>query len=135
MPRFGILNFDPCLCYHAAMHRSCRRFVSLMLTIFLANMMAWSYSSEAMADWLTEERAQIVSGAVEASSSPANSHKDQQTCNHGCHAASHLQGQAPSPLPLFALDTAQLVFFDESFFLPLGIAQRQFRPPRLSSQA
>lgn len=117
------------------MHRSWRRLVSFMLTIFLANMMAWSYSSEALADWLTEERAQIVDVAIDSNTSPTDSHKDQQTCNHGCHAANHLQGQAPSSLLFLAPDIGPLVFMNESFILPLGVAQRQFRPPRYPTQA
>lgn len=104
-----------------------------MLTIFLANMMAWSFSSAALADWLTEEQAQIASVAVDTSTT--DSHPDEPTCNHGCHAASHLQGQASSSLPLFAPDAGRLVSLNELFFLPPGIAQRQFRPPRYSSQA
>ena len=115
------------------MQRSWRRLVSFLLTIFLANMMAWSFSSAALADWLTEERAQITN--LTADTHASDSHPDEPTCNHGCHAASHLQGQTSNSLPLFAPDAGRLVFLDKAFFLPPGIAQRQFRPPRYSSQA
>lgn len=116
------------------MNRFWRRFVSFLLTIFLANVMTWSYSSAAMADWLTEEQSEMV--AVAANSNSFDSHQqDQQTCNHGCHAVNHLQGQTPSTFVFFAPEMGRQVFLNESFFLPPGIAQRQFRPPRLSTQA
>lgn len=117
------------------MHRAFRRLVSLLLTISLVNGLAWSFSSDAMADWLTQEKTEMVADAAAVNSSPADTHRDEQTCNHGCHAASHLQGQVAASLPFFVPDTSVAVFVDESFFLPPGIAQRQFRPPRFFSQA
>lgn len=116
------------------MYRIRRRFVSFMLTIFLANMLAWSFSTEALADWMFEEQA-VSNVAGDTKTNPVDSHQTEKSCNHGCHAASHLQGQVPNALLFFAADTGLPIFLDESFFLPLGIAQRQFRPPRLFSQA
>ncbi|MHB1233918.1 MAG: hypothetical protein ACYCZQ_15235 [Burkholderiales bacterium] len=112
-----------------------QRFVSFLLTIFLANMLAWSFGSEALADWVTEEHAAVMSNVSDAmSGGPADSRQTEQTCNHGCHAVNHFQGQVSESLS-FAVPTVAALFLNESFFLPLGIAQRQFRPPKLSSQA
>lgn len=114
------------------MYRIRRRFISFLLTIFMANMLAWSFSVEAMADWIFEE--QSVSNAADLAKTD-QAPPAEQTCNHGCHVASHLQGQVANSLFFFAADATRTAFLDESFFLPPGIAQRQFRPPRLSSQA
>lgn len=115
------------------MHPIRRRFVSFLLAIFLANMLAWGFGTEALADWVSEEQA--ASNAAGAATSPADSPRGEQTCNHGCHATCHLQGQVSDSLSFLGLKVGLPLFLDESFFLPLGIAQRQFRPPRLSSQA
>ena len=116
------------------MYRFWRRILSFMLTIFLANMMAWSYSSAALADWITEGKSEM--SAITADANSVDPHQqEQQNCNHGCHAANHLQGQTSSTIVIFAPELGRQVFLNETFFLPPGIAQRQFRPPRLLTQA
>ena len=118
------------------MNRARRRLVSFLMAIFLVNMLTWSFSSEALADWITEEQATAVSNAASASANdPVDSHKSEQTCNHGCHAASHFQVQVSIPLAFLSPRAALPFLLDESFSLPLGIAQRQFRPPRQTFQA
>lgn len=116
------------------MYRFWRRIVSFMLTILLANIMAWSYSSAALADWITEVQSEIVASTTDANSADSH-HPEQQTCNHGCHAVNHMQGQTPDSIVFFAPELGQQIFLSEAFFLPPGIAQRQFRPPRFLTQA
>ena len=98
-------------------------------------MLTWSVSNEALADWFTEEQGMVASAVADAATGPLDSHQAEKTCNHGCHAASHIQGQVATSISFFSPGTELPFILDESFFLPPGIAQRQFRPPRQTFQA
>lgn len=104
--------------------------------VVLANALAWSVSSAAMADWIAHGAADVVAaGADDNTSKTAHHGSTRQACNHGCHALSHLQGQVSRPLALYVPIATEIAIEDISAPSPLAISEGLFRPPRSFSQA
>jgi hypothetical protein len=116
-----------------------RRFIAFLLAIFMVNALAWSFNAEVLADATTHqlEAAKVAAGTADHTDVPgtAHHHPTGQTCNHGCHAAAHLQGQISEPLSLFTAPAAVVRFTDESVAFPTAATSGPYRPPRLSSLA
>lgn len=114
-----------------------RRVFALLLTFFLVNALLWSFSSEALADFAFHEQKHTMLSS-EAPNPSDNSGADNQdhggrTCNHGCHAAIHLQGQISQPLDFVMRGGADAVFDSIVVIFPATQTSRLFRPPRLPS--
>ena len=122
------------------MSRFQHRFVALLSALLLANAALWSFSSDAMKDALVTDFAAV--GIVitladnTATSQPAH-HEDGagQTCNHGCHAASHMQGQTSEPFNFFSPPVATAQFANTIVTLSSVGINGLYRPPKISSQA
>ena len=118
----------------ASMSGYARRLICSVLTILMVNTMAWSYSPEAFADWLSTEQKELATLDQSASDAGMQGDQDQdQACNHGCHVVNHLLGEVGQTTGVAPVAVTQGCRYVRLLSLPDVAASGPFRPPRVSS--
>lgn len=110
--------------------RRFRSLVAMLLTLCMVSASQWAYSAEALADALSDEAVVLSVDGGYGEHTPAGS-----TCNHGCHAVTHLIGlesSMPSVGRSVALAMPPASFL---FIIPVQSRDGPFRPPRSAFQA
>jgi hypothetical protein len=78
------------------MYKKCRRLIAVITLVAVAASALWVINSEVLFDGMTAEIAAAEHFALNVDVGVQASDHEQsmpgQTCNHGCHAASHLIG-------------------------------------------
>lgn len=120
------------------MRRFALHIIMLVLAALTANLFALSFGSEALADVIayhrshTSPRGVIVdfdaNGVDHDNGSPAHTGA---TCNHSCHADSHLQGMIGDAVPPEAA-VPVTCFPYVAIPAPQAASETQYRPPRAS---
>jgi len=114
-----------------------RRFVYSVLIVFLVNTFAWTVSSPALADWLahSQEAAASVNTARNPDPGTTDSGRINKDCDHGCHAAQHLQGQTSRAFTMFLNEPRGAICIPETHPPIRSFPDTPYRPPRFSLPA
>jgi hypothetical protein len=110
----------------------------MLLAFCLVTTSLWSYGVEATADLLADEMVHVTSAGhlSQSDHTSPDKHGTGKSCNHGCHAQSHLTGAKCSneAVPLI-FQANERIDFLQIIGAPTQPNDGPFRPPRHSFQA
>lgn len=116
------------------MFRVRRRFVHILLVIFVANTLLWVMDAEAFTG--LEQYQDVVIAQMDFDHGSNPSVPDQhQYCTHGCHSANHFQGCVSQDVLISIPDLGVLSFPSLSVQRFSNDPNGLFRPPRVFSPA
>jgi hypothetical protein len=107
-----------------------RNAAMLVLIVFTINLLAWSFNTEVLADWLDHEQTSGALADLKTDSERGPVGHSSTHCNHGCHAAGHLQGQVSYVLTVLSPTTAATPDFVYSLPAFSNRSSQLYRPPR-----